>query len=131
MDLHTRLLVSNFKACFRFYRDVMGLQATFGNEDGTYADFKVGETGIALFDKSEMAQAVGKADKPIQADIQDSVCLIFGMDDVDKTYHRMVEKGGNCVALPTDHPDWGIRTVHFRDPEGNLIELNQSLQRPE
>lgn len=24
-------------------------------------------------------------------------------------------------------PDWGIRTAHLRDPDGNLIEINQPL----
>ena len=27
---HVRLLVTDFPACFRFYRDVMGLTATWG-----------------------------------------------------------------------------------------------------
>jgi lactoylglutathione lyase len=128
MDLHTRLLVSNFKGCFRFYRDVMGLQPTFGTEDGTYADFKVGESGFALFDKREMAEAVGRANQPALSNTQDSVCLIFGVENVDETCQKMVTKGANCVTQPTDHLDWGIRTAHFRDPDGNLIEINQSLQ---
>jgi predicted enzyme related to lactoylglutathione lyase len=129
MDLHTRLLVSDFKACFRFYRDVMGLQPTFGTEDGTYADFKIGEGTLALFDKHEMAEAVGTANQPAQSNSQDSVCLVFGVKNVDETCQQMVAKGANCVTKPTDHPDWGIRAAHFRDPDGNLIEINQSLQR--
>jgi catechol 2,3-dioxygenase-like lactoylglutathione lyase family enzyme len=29
---YTRLLVKDFKACFKFYRDVMGFKPTFGTE---------------------------------------------------------------------------------------------------
>lgn len=45
----TRLLVSNFKACFLFYRDVMGFQPGFGTENDTYADFAVGNVNISLW----------------------------------------------------------------------------------
>ena len=33
---HIRLLVSNFPACFRFYRDVLDFTPTFGAEDDVY-----------------------------------------------------------------------------------------------
>ena len=61
---YTRLLVSDFKACFRFYRDVMGFQPTFGNEDDVYADFNTGEVVIALFDRSLMSKAIGTSHLP-------------------------------------------------------------------
>ena len=38
----TRLLVSNFRDCFRFYRDVLGLEPGFGSEDDSNADFAIG-----------------------------------------------------------------------------------------
>ena len=55
----TRLLVADFKTCFRFYRDVLGFTATYGDENGTYADFETGGGTIARFDKKEMGAAVG------------------------------------------------------------------------
>lgn len=123
----TRLLVTNFKDCFRFYRDVMGFQPGFGTEDATYADFVVGETNISLFDKNEMSQTLGTLAKPVRSDSQDHVCLTFGVDSVDEFYKSLVSKGVKVLVPPTDHADWGIRTVHFRDPDGNLIEVNQNL----
>jgi catechol 2,3-dioxygenase-like lactoylglutathione lyase family enzyme len=42
---------------------------------------------------------------------------------------RQLQAHGVALAVgPTDHPDWGIRTAHFRDPDGNLIEINHPLQ---
>lgn len=123
----TRLLVENFKECFRFYRDVMGFQPGFGTEDDTYADFVVGETNISLFDKNEMSQNLGTLDKPARADSQDHICLVFGVENVDEFCRTLTAKGVLLVAQPTNHPDWGVRTAHFRDPDGNLIEVNQSL----
>ncbi|WP_343423381.1 hypothetical protein [Candidatus Flexifilum breve] len=30
--------------------------------------------------------------------------------------------------MPTNRPDWSMRTVHFRDPDGNLVELFSGLR---
>jgi lactoylglutathione lyase len=125
---YTRLLVSNFRECFLFYRDVMGFRAGFGAEDGTYAVFPVGEVNIALFDRQEMSENLGTAHKAAHADAQDRVALIFAVDDVDEACQQLTERGVSFVVGPTDHPDWGIRTAHFRDPDGNLIEINHPLQ---
>ncbi|WP_083804290.1 VOC family protein [Oceanithermus profundus] len=125
----TRLLVTNFRECFLFYRDVMGFTPTFGTENDTYADFSTGTVNIALFDKREMAATVGAEKLPERVESKDSVCLIFGVASVDETSEYLRLKGVRMVVEPTDHPDWGIRTAHFRDPDGNLIEINQPIEQ--
>jgi lactoylglutathione lyase len=125
----TRLLVTNFKECFRFYRDVMGFKASFGTEDDTYADFEIGEVNISLFDKAEMSAVLGTSAKPIHSDGQDAICLTFSVESVDGFCKQLKEKGIALLTEPADHPDWGIRTAHFRDPDGHLIEINQPLKR--
>jgi lactoylglutathione lyase len=127
---YTRLLVSNFKECFRFYRDVLGFQPTYGNEDDSYADFATGSVIIALFDRREMSQALGTSGKPVRPDTQDSICLVLGIQNVDIACRQLEESGIHLLSRPTDHPDWGIRTAHFRDPDGNLIEIYNPLNRP-
>lgn len=126
---YIRLLVSNFRACFMFYKDVMGFQATYGTENDTYADFNTGSVSIALFDKLEMSKAIGTSLLPGDAQAQDKVCLIFSVDNVDSACQQLKMLGIPIIVEPSDHPDWGIRTVHLRDPEGNLIEINQPMQR--
>jgi lactoylglutathione lyase len=125
---YTRLLVSNFKACFLFYRDVMGFQATYGTEDDTYADFNTGQVSIALFDKQEMSKTLGTSHLPADTKAQDKVCLIFAVEDVDAVYQQLKKQGIHLATEPADHLDWGIRSAYFRDPDGNLIEINQPLQ---
>jgi lactoylglutathione lyase len=121
----TRLLVSNFKACFLFYRDVLGWQVGFGTENDTYADFVLGGVNISLFDKHEMSEVIGTSNLPAQTQAQDKVCLVFAVENVDLTCQQLKAFGVQLTTEPTDHPDWGIRTAHFRDPDGNLIEINQ------
>jgi catechol 2,3-dioxygenase-like lactoylglutathione lyase family enzyme len=124
----TRLLVVNFKACFLFYRDILGFQVGFGTENDTYADFAVGSVNLSLFDKHEMSEAVHTSHLPTWVEAQDKVCLVFAVESVDSVCRQLQVKGVQLDVEPTDHPDWGIRTAHFRDPDGNLIEVNQPLQ---
>ncbi|MEW5825912.1 MAG: VOC family protein [Candidatus Bipolaricaulota bacterium] len=125
----TRLLVTRFRECFRFYRDAIGLAPRCGTEDDTYADFATGATGISLFDPREMTETLRTCDRPPRLAAQDAVCLVFGVGDVDAVCDRLRTKGVAIVAPPTDHPEWRIRTAHVRDPEGNLIEINQPVAR--
>ena len=124
---HTRLLVSNFTECFRFYRDVMGFAVLWGQEDGTYADFDAGGHKLAMFRRELMAAAIG-ADKPIpRIAQQDYDCLVFAVDDVDRHFQNLLDKGVEPLNQPHDRKDWGIRCFHFRDPDGNLIEVNHDF----
>jgi len=118
-----RLLVDDFDACFRFYRDVLGLEPVWGEEGGRYADFKAGEGLIALFKRDLMATAVGTEDLPARADAQDRAAIVLQVDDLEETVARLRARGAAFVAEPQDYPAWTIRAAHLRDPEGNLIEL--------
>ncbi len=124
---YTRLLVSDFKACYQFYRDVMGFQPTFGNEDDVYADFNTGEVVIALFNRALMSKAIGTSHLPAAVTAQDKMCLIFAVDDVDAVCRQLKTQGVPLFAEPADHPEWGLRSAYLRDPDGNLIEINQPL----
>jgi predicted enzyme related to lactoylglutathione lyase len=108
----------------------MGFAVTFGTENEIYADFNTGETVIALFDQMAMSTAVGTSHLPADSSAQDKVCLIFAVEDVDAACLQLKKQGVLLISDPADRPDWGIRTAHFRDPAGNLIEINQPLNQP-
>ena len=118
---HVRLLVEDFAGCFRFYRDVLGLEATFGDADGGYADFRAGDVELAIFARSGMDGVV-----PLR-DPGDAAIVILRVDDVDAEADRLRNQGVRFASLPHDQPDWGIRVAHLRDPDGNLIELYRPL----
>lgn len=125
---YTRLLVTNFKACFEFYRDVMEFKPTFGSENDVYADFSTGTVTLALFSKALMSNAIGTAHLPTEASAQDKVCLIFEVEDVDAAWKALNQKGVSMAGSPADRPDWGLRSAYLRDPDGNLIEIYQALK---
>jgi lactoylglutathione lyase len=74
-----------------------------------------------------MAEVVGSTNRAARADSQDPVALILAVDDVDAAYQELTAKGIAFGTQPMDRPLWGIRTAHFRDPDGNLIEINNPL----
>jgi lactoylglutathione lyase len=121
---HVRLLVDEFAACFRFYRDVIGFRPTFGTEDeGGYADFRAGDCSLALFERGGM-KGVAQLRSP-----GDGAMLVLAVDDVDAEAERLRAAGVALESEPHDQPDWGLRVVHVRDPAGNLLELYRPLER--
>jgi catechol 2,3-dioxygenase-like lactoylglutathione lyase family enzyme len=125
-----RLLVEDFDACFRFYRDMIGLEPAWGEEGGRYADFKAGNgTFLALFKRDLMAATVSADQLPHDTPTQDRAALVFQTDDLDGTAAELQGKGVEFVNEPKDYPAWTIRAAHFRDPDGNLIELFAPLPK--
>jgi lactoylglutathione lyase len=124
---HVRLLVSDVLNCLPFYRDMLGLPVFWDDGEGNYVAFDTGEVVLALNRRQSMMEALGQSNGTPQLEVQDPVVLVFKVDDVDLAYAELNEKGVAFITEPTDRPRWGIRTAHFRDPDGNLIEINKSL----
>lgn len=129
---NVRLLVTRFDDCFRFYRDVLGLKVTWGELGRSYASFEAGQgKTLSIFDRKEMAKAIGTSDLPLTAETQDRFVLVFTVDDLEKTVARLRSCGVSLLTDIQDRPEWGIRTAHLRDPDGNLLELIVNLPRDE
>ena len=124
---HIRLLVNRFKDCFLFYRDVLELPVRYGDENSDYAEFKTDTIHIALFKRILMAKVVDKTGHLLDADIQDRAALVLRVDDVTAVYKKLTAKGVEFVTGPVERKEWGCRTSHLRDPDGNLIEINGDL----
>ena len=128
---NVRLLVKDYKKCFKFYTEKLGLEPVWGDENGCYASFKVAEgiEGFAIFSSDLMAMEVGNADKTQPSNCREKSMISFEVENVDKTYQTFLEKGVEFINQPTDMPDWGMRVVHLRDTEENLIEYFTPLER--
>jgi len=122
---NVRLLVKDYKKCFKFYTEKLGLEPTWGNENSSYASFKVAENieGFALFVSDYMSHSVGNFDKRQPKNCREKMMVSFEVECVDESYKEFQQKGIEFVNKPIDMPEWGMRVVHLRDPEENLIEL--------
>jgi lactoylglutathione lyase len=120
-----RLLVADFPASYRFYRDVLGLKPQFEAEDGPYAKFSPdeGTAGIAMQDRAQMAEVLGELGR--EAAGYRSL-VVLRVDDIDTYAEDIAARGAVLVNGPAPMTD-RMRVAHVRDPEGNLIELQQWL----
>ncbi len=126
-----RLLVNNFDNCFDFYSEAMGFQVTWGKKGDIYGSFEVNDQFmIAIYDAKLMDEHIGVPHLSRAKDV-DQALLVFEVVSVDETYQSLKDKKNTFINEPHDMPGWGIRCVHLRDPEGNLIELNQELPKDE
>jgi catechol 2,3-dioxygenase-like lactoylglutathione lyase family enzyme len=126
---NVRLLVKDYEKCFKFYTEKLGLEAAW-NLEGCYASFKVAEgiEGLAIFVSDLMVPAVGNVNKNQSTDCRDKTMVSFEVENVDEIYKALLAKEVTFINQPTNMPDWGMRVVHLRDPEENLIELFSPLK---
>ena len=119
-----RILVDDFPASFRFYREVLGLTPQSQEQaSGPYACFKFedGGTDIALLSRAMMAEGMGATLVPRGS--ADHAVVVFRVDDVDAAHAKAVADGAQSASEPADQPGWGMRVAHLRAPEGTLIEF--------
>ncbi|NJL93634.1 MAG: VOC family protein [Anaerolineae bacterium] len=125
---HTRLHVNDMGAAVRFYRDVMGLALTLGGEGDVYSELASGDLMLGLFLQGLMAEMLGEANQPGWGDGQ---LIALAVERVDEAVSALQKHGAELVLPPTDRPNWGLRTAHFRDPDGRLLEVHGPLAAPE
>ena len=99
-----------------FYEQVLRVKAS---GDGTFAEFSLPGAQLTLFAEPGL-EAMVKGGLSMGA-LGHSI-LEFQVQDVDAEYERLRELDALVVKPPTTQP-WGLRSVWFRDPEGQLINF--------
>ncbi|BCM66846.1 hypothetical protein EASAB2608_02180 [Streptomyces sp. EAS-AB2608] len=120
-----RLLVTDFAACYRFYAEVLGLKPQSGATGGPYEKFSphTGSAGIALQDRAMMAEVL--------AELGDTATghrslVVLRVDDLDAYCAEIASRGATLLHGPAPMTD-RMRVAHLKDPEGNLVELQEWL----
>jgi predicted enzyme related to lactoylglutathione lyase len=125
-----RLLVNDFDKAFTFYNDMLGLECTWGQIGGNFASFNIGvESGIAIFKAELMSMAISNFTPKKYEELQAKFAIIVQVDNVSDTCEKLKRKGIVFLTEPKDMPTWGIRVAHFRDTEGNLLEIYSELPK--
>ncbi|KQX82543.1 MULTISPECIES: VOC family protein [unclassified Streptomyces] len=123
--VQVRLLVTDFAACYRFYADVLGLKPQSGAERGPYEKFSpaTGSAGIAIQDRKMMAEVLGELGGTANGHRS---LVALRVDDLDALCERITARGAVLIHGPAPMSD-RMRVAHLKDPEGNLVELQEWL----
>jgi glyoxylase I family protein len=113
------LLCRNMKETRIFYKDVMGFPIELDSDK--WVSFRVGSTLLTLRPRGRSLAGDDGPAAPGSAAVQ----LAFRVPPpaVDACHAELVAKGVPIVRAPTDLPDWRHRTLFFRDPEDNVVEI--------
>jgi catechol 2,3-dioxygenase-like lactoylglutathione lyase family enzyme len=111
------VFVRDMEAMRRFYEDVLGF-AVLRELSAGWIEYRLGPNTLALARPSRTA-----GDAPVPAGSA-ALQLAFkvAVPEVDGCARHLVAHGVVLMSPPTDQP-FGHRTLFFRDPDGNLLEI--------
>ena len=114
---YTVIFVRDMAAMRRFYEDVLAL-SLLRELSPNWIEYGLGSNTLALARPSRTA-----ADAPTPAGSA-SLQLAFKVSaaEVDACADELVRQGVALLSPPTNQP-FGHRTLFFRDPDGNLLEV--------
>lgn len=98
---HITIGVSDLKKSVHFYQDILGLDKL--GEWPAFAIFDIAGVTLGLEPKAKL-----------------EICLL--VDDLDKAYQDLKDKGAKFVTTPKDKP-WGGQAATFFDPDGNKVTI--------
>jgi catechol 2,3-dioxygenase-like lactoylglutathione lyase family enzyme len=107
------LKVASMEASVGFYRDVLGMELTYGGPDGVFSSFRTPEAEYPILNLEQGGPTT------------DWGRMIFHVADVDSWWSHLKEKG-----FDPDQPrdaSWGERYFHVRDPDGHELSFARPL----
>ena len=110
------LITQDVPRLHNFYQDVLQVQA---EGDANFVAFEPVGVPLTLFHTEGMEQM---APGSMQGAGTGGFVLEFEVEDVDEEYARLLELNVSIVKPPTTQP-WGLRSVWFRDPDGNIVNF--------
>jgi lactoylglutathione lyase len=137
---HTGVVVRNLERSIAFYRDLLGLDLqVVGEREGEYINTLVGLTGVSL-----RFAVLGTTPQPYALELleyssvdtsasprySNSIgCnhIQFFVHDIEAAYRDLSARGITFNSAPLLVPTGTKKAVYLRDPDGTIVEFNQSL----
>ena len=121
------LFVSDMERALAFYGETLGFELK--RRDIRFAEFHTQGVGLALWEVSDVTQALALEESPRQGLSVLVAVRVETADAVDALHDALVNKEVPVVQAPTTHP-WNARTTYFSDPDGNLWEIYAWVDAP-
>lgn len=112
------LLVGNFNKSFAFYHNTLGL--TVNSQDTGYADFKLGDMLLAIFQKDDATVMFARE----HMNSGGGAVYAYEVEDVEAACAELRSKGVVLFEGPKNVP-WGQTVAYFKDPDGHVWEITK------
>jgi predicted enzyme related to lactoylglutathione lyase len=112
-----RIITDELDRLTAFYERVTGIAPV--RPAPVFAQFTTAAGTLAIGSSATVGMLGAAAPRPSS---NASVIIEFQVDDVDAEFARLRGELEDVVLEPTDMP-WGNRSLLFRDPDGNLVNL--------
>jgi lactoylglutathione lyase len=114
---YTVLFARDMDAMREFYGGVMGFEVNRELQRG-WIEYRVGSCLLVLTEHGVMFDDP----KTPKGALSAMVAFRVTREQVDQCAEVLESKGVKLVSGPTDQP-WAHRTIFFRDPDGNILEI--------
>jgi catechol 2,3-dioxygenase-like lactoylglutathione lyase family enzyme len=123
---HVCVITKQMETMRDFYREVLQREPKVYQDD--YLEFPTEGAILSLYKLASLDKTIPGA---MQAGVNKSLLLEFQVADVDQEYARLQKSPLRIdwVMPPTTFP-WGNRSIDFRDPEGNMVNLYSVVPSP-
>ena len=129
--IYTRLNVENYADCKLFYQNILGFKVSFADEAEEYAELDAGATKITILNRARLKDYIDSIETATYDRRDAKMILTFAVSDLDDAISQLKAKGVPIFSSPWQYPaeglSGGLISACFRDPDGNLIELEQIL----
>ena len=117
--VQSRIVTDDVEGLAAFYAGLLGVSVPLNEY---YVEVSAGPVTVG-FSKRRFTE-YREEDHPAAngPERRDEVILDFEVADVDAEYERIAELGVTVVMPPKTQP-WGSRSMIFRDPGGNLVNV--------
>ncbi|MBV2366266.1 VOC family protein [Streptomonospora nanhaiensis] len=112
-----RIITADVARLVAFYERVLGVRAAWATAQ--FAELTAAGGTLAIAGEGTVPLFAPGSARP--ADNR-SVIIEFLVDDVDRAHRDLAGVAADVVTEPTTMP-WGNRSLLFRDPDGNLLNL--------
>jgi catechol 2,3-dioxygenase-like lactoylglutathione lyase family enzyme len=107
-----------------FYRQVLRVEPQWTGTD--YAEYDTAPGIFCLWSIDAYIQVASAQSQPTIG--SGGIMLEFQIDDVDAEYARLGQTLHLDFIIPPTTMEWGNRSIYFRDPDGNLLNLFSRAQ---
>lgn len=118
-------ITENYAEMKSFYADILELAVLRDIPEEEFTQFQTGELFLAVYGKREVEKLMGS---PVLGKPGSTIYSLGESSDVDSDYQQLAAKGVQFMTHPKTQP-WGQRVAYFKDPDGNIWEIQQWIQK--